>query len=83
MKKGTFLRSAKVLLHLIDIKIMPTKSETNVSWVKVCLIYAFLTQMEFDLGKVVMEHLARVRNLGLAYCFTEYDHSAAEDTSRG
>lgn len=60
MKKGTFQRPAKVLLQLINTKTMPTQSDTDVSRVKVCLIYALLTRIKFDLENIMLEHMARV-----------------------
>lgn len=69
MKKGTFQRPTKVLLPLIDAKIMRTASKADVSRVKVYLIYAFLTRMEFDLGKVMVERMARVRPFGACRLF--------------
>ncbi|OIT21836.1 hypothetical protein A4A49_52968 [Nicotiana attenuata] len=64
MKKSTCQRPAKVVLWLINAKIMPTQSDTDVPRLKVCLIYALLTRMRVDLGKLMLEHMARVRPLG-------------------
>ncbi|OIT36741.1 hypothetical protein A4A49_58491 [Nicotiana attenuata] len=64
MKKATFQRPARVLLRLINAKITPTGSDTDVPRLKVCLIYALLTRMQFDLGKIMLENMAKVRPLG-------------------
>ncbi|OIT38334.1 hypothetical protein A4A49_07973 [Nicotiana attenuata] len=64
MKKCHFKRPTRVVLRLINARIMPTQNDTDVSRLKVCLIYAFLTQMKFDLGKIMLEHMPRVRSLG-------------------
>ncbi|OIT00409.1 hypothetical protein A4A49_01320 [Nicotiana attenuata] len=63
MKKCNFQRSARVILRLIKTDIMPTQNDTDVSRFG-CLIYAILTRMKFDLGKIMLEHMARVRPLG-------------------
>ncbi|OIT03467.1 hypothetical protein A4A49_08849 [Nicotiana attenuata] len=62
MKKATFQRPATV--RLINAKITPTGSDTDVPRLKVCLIYALLTRMQFDLGKIMLENMAKVRPLG-------------------
>ncbi|OIT39260.1 hypothetical protein A4A49_03587 [Nicotiana attenuata] len=64
MKKSTFQWPDRVVLRLISAKIMPTQSDTDVPRLKVCLIYALLTRMRVDLGKLMLEHMARVRPLG-------------------
>ncbi|OIT06740.1 hypothetical protein A4A49_61406 [Nicotiana attenuata] len=64
MKKGTFQHPNRVVLRLINAKIMPTQSDSDVSRLKVCLIYALLTRMRLDLGKIMLEHMAKVRPLG-------------------
>ncbi|OIT02946.1 hypothetical protein A4A49_22426 [Nicotiana attenuata] len=64
MKKITFQRPARVVLRLINAKITPTQSDTDVPRLKVCLIYALLTRMWVDLRKLMLEHMARVRPLG-------------------
>lgn len=69
MKKSTFQRSARVLLQLINAKIMPTQSDIDVSRAKVCLIYAFLTRMEFDLSKIMLEHMARMQPFGARHLY--------------
>ncbi|OIT35227.1 hypothetical protein A4A49_07435 [Nicotiana attenuata] len=63
MKKSNFQHPTRVILRLINAKIMPTHNDTNVSRLKVCLIYAILTRMKFDLGKIMLKHMARVRPL--------------------
>lgn len=79
MKKGTFQRPANILLWLIIAKIMTTQSDTDISRVKVCLIYIFLTNMMFDLEKIMLENMVRVRQLGVVANITKYDQSTAED----
>ncbi|XP_070032498.1 uncharacterized protein [Nicotiana tomentosiformis] len=69
MKKGTFHCLAKVILRLINAKIMPTQSESDVLRLKVYLIYAFLTRMRFDIRKIMLEHMVRVRTLGACRLF--------------
>lgn len=64
MKKGTFQHPSKVHFHLINAKTMPTARLADVSRVKMCLIYAFLTRMEFNLEKIMLEHMARVHPIG-------------------
>lgn len=71
MRKITFRQSTRVLPRLINIKIMPIQSNTDVSRANVCLIYAFLTMMKFDLGKIILEHVARVRPFGAATYITQ------------
>lgn len=69
IKKGTFYHPTKVLLRLINAKIMPTASEMDFSRVKVCMIYAFFTHIEFALWKIMLEHMARVSPFGACRLF--------------
>lgn len=64
MKNSTFQCPNKVLLRLINAKIKPTQSETNISKVKGCLINPFLIRIKFDLENIMLEHMARVIPFG-------------------
>ncbi|OIT36515.1 hypothetical protein A4A49_51745 [Nicotiana attenuata] len=59
MTRSNLKLPTKVLLRFINKKILPSGNNSTMSHLRVCLIYAMMTQMLLNMGKIIIATMAR------------------------